>query len=185
MDNHKNSFVPLIGTFLTLTLVCLFFSSFSLEFPNSTTCLNINYTTGLDTIKPNEFEVSERMPRFPGCEDELGFEEKDKLACAQKRMLEFLYSNLTYPIEARKQEIEGTAVVTFRVTKKGEIADATISREIGGGCGTEALRIVNLMPDWLPGFQDKKYIEVEFNLPIKFELEPKKKKRKRKKRNKN
>lgn len=173
MDNHKNSFVPLIGTFLTLTLVCLFFSSFSLEFPNSTTCLNINYTTGLDTIKPNEFEVSERMPRFPGCEDELGFEEKDKMACAQKRMLEFLYSNLTYPKKARKKGIEGTVVIRFLVRKTGEIADATIVREIGGGCGKEALRIVNMMPDWLPGFQDEKFVEVEFNMPIKFKLGPK------------
>ena len=113
------------------------------------------------------------MPRFPGCENLRTKEEKD--ACAQKKMLEFIYGNIKYPAIARENGIEGMVVVTFVVEKDGTVTDARVVRDIGGQCGQEALRVVSLMNDkgikWEPGKQRGRPVRVQFNLPVRFKLE--------------
>lgn len=119
------------------------------------------------------FKVVEEMPRFPGCED-LTTSIAEKKACADQKMLEFLYQNIKYPAIARENNISGTVVVRFVVNTDGSITDAEVVREIGGGCGDEALRVVALMNEmdkkWAPGRQRGKAVRVMFNLPVKFVL---------------
>lgn len=114
------------------------------------------------------FKVVEEMPRFPGCED-------NNKNCADKKMLEFIYQNLRYPALARENEVEGTVVVSFIVERNGKITEPKIVREIGGGCGDEVMRVVNLMPTWIPGKQKGEAVRVQFNLPVRFQLENKEK----------
>lgn len=118
------------------------------------------------------FKVVEDMPRFPGCEDLATTDEKK--ACSQAKMLEFIYQNIRYPSIARDNNISGTVVIRFVVTENGTIEDAEIVRDIGGDCGTEALRIVNMMNNlperWTPGKQRGRKVPVYFNLPVKFVL---------------
>lgn len=118
------------------------------------------------------FKVVEEMPRFPGCES-LGTV-AEKKACADKKMLEFIYANIQYPSIARENNIEGTVVIRFVVDKDGNVSDAEIIREIGGGCGDEALRIVKMMgklPEkWIPGKQRGRPVNVYFTLPVRFML---------------
>ena len=119
------------------------------------------------------FKVVEDMPMFPGCENE-----SDKAArkqCADKKMLEFIYKNIKYPAIARENGVEGTTVIRFVVDKDGSILDPEVVRDIGAGCGEEALRVVkmmNSMPQkWNPGKQRGRPVKVMFNLPVKFRLE--------------
>ncbi|MEL6837356.1 MAG: energy transducer TonB [Bacteroidota bacterium] len=118
------------------------------------------------------FKIVEDMPRFPGCE-ELGSKEEKK-ACSQQKMLAFIYENIRYPAIARDNGIQGTAVVRFVVTEEGTIENGEILRDIGGDCGKEALRVVNLMNEmperWIPGKQRGRKVPVYFNLPVKFVL---------------
>jgi len=120
------------------------------------------------------FKIVEEMPRFPGCEDIVATT-KEKTACANQKLLEFLYSNIKYPKLAQENNIEGTVVVTFVVNADGSITDGEILRDIGGGCGEEALRVVNLMKEmpeqWTPGRQRGKPVPVQFSLPVRFRLE--------------
>lgn len=119
------------------------------------------------------FKVVEEMPRFPGCENEPTTEAKK--ACADKKMLEFIYKNIKYPAIARENGVEGTAVITFVVEKDGTVKDARIVRDIGAQCGQEALRVVNMMNEsnikWIPGKQRGRSVRVQFNLPVRFKLE--------------
>ena len=119
------------------------------------------------------FKVVEEMPRFPGCENKGSAAEKK--ACADKKMLEFIYKNIKYPAIARENGVEGTVVVSFVVDKDGSIQDARVVRDIGAQCGQEALRVVNLMNSkglkWTPGKQRGRAVKVQFNLPVKFRLE--------------
>lgn len=120
--------------------------------------------------EPEEiFKVVEDMPRFPGCEDKT--DKKERELCAQQKMLEFIYKNIKYPAIARENGIEGTVVISFVVEKDGTISDASIVRDIGAQCGQEALRVVNTMPEWVPGKQRGRSVRVQFNLPVKFKLE--------------
>ena len=54
--------------------------------------------------------------------------------------------------------------------KDGRISNAHVKRDIGGGCGAEALRVVNSMPRWKPGKQRGKPVRVEYTLPINFRM---------------
>jgi len=118
------------------------------------------------------FKVVEEMPRFPGCENLPTMAERK--ACADKKMLEFIYANIEYPQIARENNIEGTVVVRFVVDKDGNVGEAEVIREIGGGCGEEAMRVVDLMgqlPEkWVPGKQRGRPVNVYFTLPVRFIL---------------
>ena len=120
------------------------------------------------------FKVVEENPRFPGCEDLAGSkEEKEK--CSKEKLLEFIYKNIKYPAIARENGIQGMCVVRFVVEKNGSITDIELVRDIGGGCGEEAVRVVGLMNEmgerWSPGRQRGQPVRVQYNLPVRFKLE--------------
>ncbi len=129
------------------------------------------YCTNLMAQESREevFQVVEEMPRFPGCEHRK-IPRNDKTKCANKRLKEFVYENLNYPVEAKEQEIEGNVIVQFVIEKDGSTSNAKVVRDIGGGCAEEALRIVNLMPLWSPGRQRGRPVRIRYSLYITFEL---------------
>lgn len=111
-----------------------------------------------------------QMPRFPGCENS----DKPralKNACAKDKLINFIASKLRYPEVATKEGLEGMVLASFIVDEKGNILQPEIKRDIGGGCGEEALRVINLMPEWIPGMHEDEAVKVRFNLPIHFKLE--------------
>lgn len=126
-----------------------------------------------DLVESEIFKVVEVMPRFPGCEE---VEDKmERKSCSQKKMLEFIYENVKYPEAARAKSTEGTVIVRFIIDTNGMIQEPSLIRNIGDGCGEEAMRVVGLMNEmpekWIPGLQRGKPVDVYFNLPIKFRLE--------------
>lgn len=125
---------------------------------------------GVDEI----IDVVEEMPRFPGCEGE-GLSKKDRKICSDRKLLTFLAEHIKYPPLARENNIEGMVVVQFVVERDGSISNVKVVRDIGAGCGKEALRVVNLMNAkkllWTPGKQMGRKVRVQFNLPVRFELE--------------
>ncbi|CAA6812532.1 MAG: Energy transducer TonB [uncultured Aureispira sp.] len=123
---------------------------------------------------PNEVIIfAEQMPRFPGCEAQ-GGDNKTKKACADQKLLSFIYANIKYPIMALENQIEGTVIVSFVINKDGTVVDINVLRDPGGGCGKETTRIVKMMnkmaEKWTPGKQRGKSVRVRYNLPVKFQL---------------
>ncbi len=120
------------------------------------------------------FLVIEEMPNFLGCGDTLGVSEKKQ--CIEEKMNDYIYSNLEYPKLARENGVEGTVVVRFFVDKDGTIKEPELLKDIGAGCGQEAIRLITAMDNvvkkkWTPGSARKKAVKVCFNLPIKFDLD--------------
>lgn len=85
-------------------------------------------------------------------------------------LVEYLSNNLKYPDEARTNGITGKVYLRFTVEKTGTIGDVIILKDIGGGCGEEAVRVVKSMPKWRPGMQNGKPVRVWYGLPITFNL---------------
>ena len=92
------------------------------------------------------FKVVEQMPMFGGCSDK---------ACSDQELIKYLYKNLKYPAIARENGVEGRVYIQFVVERDGGVTDGRIVRDIGAGCGKEALRVVenmnNLATAWKPG----------------------------------
>ncbi|MBR5778348.1 MAG: energy transducer TonB [Bacteroidales bacterium] len=101
------------------------------------------------------YTVIEVAPEFPGGVDS---------------MYAFISRNIKYPEEALKNNVSGNVYVTFVVEKDGQITSTRLLRDIGAGCGQEALRVVRSMPKWKPGTSQGKPKRVQFNLPFVFTL---------------
>ena len=99
--------------------------------------------------------VSEVEPAYPGGSSALG---------------NFVRSNYRYPRSAQDANIEGSVYVQFVVNVDGTISNARIIKGIGGGCDEEALRLVNMMPKWIPGKQNGYPVSVYHTVPITFKL---------------
>ena len=64
----------------------------------------------------------------------------------------------------------------FYVDKDGRIRAPELLKDIGAGCGQEALRVIRSMDNvtyekWTPSKSRGKAVKVYFNLPIEFDLE--------------
>ncbi len=82
----------------------------------------------------------------------------------------YLSSNLKYPEAAKAAGIEGTVYVVFVITNKGEIDNVEILRGIGYGCDEEAMRVIRNAPNWTPGRQNDRAMNVRMRIPVKFKL---------------
>ena len=114
----------------------------------------------MDTIENADeieeiFGIVETMPMFRG---------------GERKLMEFIGSNVVYPKEAIDAGIEGKVFVEFYIEKDGTVCDAKVLRGIGYGCDEEALRVIGLMPKWYPGKQRGKAVRVRYTLPINFKL---------------
>lgn len=114
--------------------------------------------------------IAEVMPRFPACEEQ-DLDRQEKYVCANQALLKYIADHLKYPRLARENHIQGVVVVRFVVEKDGSISNIEVVRDIGGGCGKEAVRVLQTMPTWVPGSQQGHPVRVQFNLPFRFQLQ--------------
>ncbi len=102
------------------------------------------------------FVVVERMPEFPG---------------GQQEMMKFIAENINYPAIAQKKGIQGRAICQFIIDKDGSVTETTVIRSAGHpALDNEAIRVINSMPAWKPGMQKGKPVRVKYTLPINFGL---------------
>lgn len=97
----------------------------------------------------------QQMPSFPG---------------GEAARIKYLAKNLRYPAQAAEDGIQGTVYVSFVVKTDGRITNVKLLRRIGGGCDEEAFRVVSKMPQWKPGFQNGRKVDVRYNMPVYFKL---------------
>ena len=95
------------------------------------------------------------MPQFPG---------------GQGVLMKYLAANIKYPASAVKAKKQGRVLVTFVIQKDGSVTNARIARSVDPELDAEALRIVKAMPNWTPGTQDGKPVNVKYIIPVKFSL---------------
>ena len=102
------------------------------------------------------FDVVEEMPRFPGGPAEL---------------MQYLAKSIRYPEEAHKNGIQGRVIATFVVEKDGSITEARVVKSVDELLDAEALRVINSMPNWIPGRQNGEPVRVKYTVPITFKLQ--------------
>lgn len=82
----------------------------------------------------------------------------------------FIKNNLKYPKKAKSLGIEGKVFIEFIVEKNGTLNDFKILKNIGYGCGEEALRVLKMSPKWEPEIQKGKTIRTKMTIPISFKI---------------
>jgi TonB family protein len=97
-------------------------------------------------------------------------QEQPSYATGYQGMLDIIKKNMRYPKQARQQKAYGTVYITFVVRANGTVGDIKVLRGVSAELDQEALRVVKLIDDWIPGKLRGKPVNVRFNIPIKFNL---------------
>jgi TonB family protein len=107
-----------------------------------------------DTI----YGVVDELPQFPG---------------GESAMYKWIAQHMKYPKEAMEKEISGRVTIQFVVEKNGDVTNAKALRAPDPILSEEALRVVNAMPKWKPGKNNKgETVRCHYRLPITFRLAP-------------
>ena len=111
-----------------------------------------------DTTKKKKTWVCmpETMPQFPG---------------GREVLMKYLAANIKYPASAVKAKKQGRVIVTFVIQQDGSVSKARIAKSVDPELDAEALRIVKAMPNWTPGTQDGKPVNVRYTIPVVFSLQ--------------
>jgi TonB family protein len=118
--------------------------------------ITICFSGKAQTKEPDCILPVEILPEFKG---------------GMKALQKFLQQNLKYPDEVGC--VRGKVYIQFIVEKNGKVTHPVILKSLSERCDAEALRVVKLMPRWIPArdFRGQKIIKSKFILPIKFEIE--------------
>jgi TonB family protein len=85
--------------------------------------------------------------------------------------LKFFARYTKYPISALKAKVEGRVLVKFVVERDGSISDIDIYKGVSPDLDAEAIRVLNMMPKWIPDKQKGEKEAETFIMPISFRLE--------------
>lgn len=101
------------------------------------------------------FDVVEQMPQFPG---------------GQVELMKFIAHNLVYPAYAQENDVQGRVICQFVVDKDGVVKHVTVIKSLDPSCDKEAVRVLGMMPKWIPGKQNGQPAAVKYTVPITFKL---------------
>lgn len=107
-----------------------------------------------DKLYDNLSELTTK-PEFPGGENEFK---------------NFINSNIKYPVFAQEKRVEGQVVVQFIINQNGTLSDIKVVKRIDNDLDREAVRIVKILPNFIPGAINGVPVRVRFTIPINFRL---------------
>lgn len=87
-------------------------------------------------------------------------------------LVSFLHRNVRYPSWEKRKRIEGTVYVQFIVDETGKVKEPTILKTVEDSrhFNNEVIRVVNSMPNWIPGREQGENVAVMFTIPVRFRL---------------
>lgn len=99
----------------------------------------------------------EQMPHYPGGEAE---------------MMMFFTQNLKpVPIVPDSMGIKTRLVAKFVVNEEGKVSDVKIICSMGESMDNEFIRVINLMPRWIPGKQNDRTVACYYTLLMRIHFQ--------------
>ncbi|MBK6345513.1 MAG: TonB family protein [Bacteroidales bacterium] len=114
-----------------------------------------NFIITAGKIAKNEsiYCIVEKMPSFVG---------------GDTARIRYFDENIYYPKSAIDDSITGIVYVTFVINEDGSVSRVKIIRGLQHDIDNMCIKVVQNMPDWIPGEQMGKPVKVSFNMPFKF-----------------
>ena len=108
-------------------------------------------------VDPNYiYSVVEQMPLFPGGELEL---------------MKFVHNNLRQPSIDDGCQVMGKVICRFIIDIDGSVIQPEVIRSLTLTCDKEVIRVIKLLPKFIPGKQNGKNVRVWYTIPVTFKLE--------------
>ena len=84
-------------------------------------------------------------------------------------MMDYLKENTRWP-GSPESCVQGRVVVSFVVEKDGSIGEPKVVKSLDPAFDAEALRVVSMMPKWIPGKFYGEATRMKYHVPIIFKL---------------
>jgi TonB family protein len=88
-------------------------------------------------------------------------------------MTTYLASEIKYPKISLDKKSEGKVFVEAVITEEGKVTKIKILRGVDEYIDAEAIRVFEVMPDWIPAVKDNKNVACIIRVPINFALSEK------------
>lgn len=104
-------------------------------------------------VQDEVFIHVEEMPSFPGGTD---------------KMHAFIQKHKKYPQGRPDADKEGKVYVAFIVKSDGSIEDIKVKRSLSPSHDAAAIKVIKMMPKWIPGKQNGKAVNCWYTIPVAF-----------------
>jgi periplasmic protein TonB len=125
---------------------------------NTVIDINTVFTSLKEEVKEEEeiLIFAEEPAEFPG---------------GEKALYKYIQDNVSYPVIAQENGVQGKVYVKFVVNEQGLVSNAEIVRGVDTNLDREALRVINSMPKFKPARQSGRFVKVYYNALINFQLQ--------------
>ena len=147
---HQNYFNP-------IRMKVKFFSVLALA-------VGLSFSAAAQTTAPTTPTAAEIAAKHSPPVTDKGLPVAEHFEGGQPAMYQFIAKELVYPPMARRNRFQGQCIVSFTLNADGSTANHKVIKNIGGGCGEEALRVVKQIKFKSPGYS------MNASLPINFKL---------------
>jgi len=84
----------------------------------------------------------------------------------QEAMYAFVARELKYPLLAKRNRMQGRCIVSFTLNTDGTMSGLRLVKQVGGGTGEEALRVVQLLKFKKPEYPILTSLPIDFKLGV-------------------
>lgn len=118
---------------------------------------NVYAKTDRDLLENSEiYTIVDKMPSYTYGEEEL---------------YKFILHNMRYPVKAKQEGIQGKILCSFVVGMDGAISNIEVVEGLDPELDKEAIRVLGLMPRWIPGENKGVKVNVKCLLPVDFKID--------------
>jgi len=104
----------------------------------------------LDDAEDASLCIPEKMPEFPG---------------GDVAFIKFVRENINYPT-CNADSVSGKVIIRFTVDEEGCVTDIKVVRGLSPAFDKEALRVVSMLPDFIPGQEAGKPAKFKMVIPV-------------------
>lgn len=121
-----------------------------------------------DTLVAELFKLPEmKKPYLKSCEDDAI---SDVNTCTELALPQYIYSELRYPSQARKNKIEGSVIAQWDVAVDGSVQNIRVPQSLSKEIKEEVIRVLERMPAWRPATREGVPVKKTVTLPINFRI---------------
>lgn len=121
-------------------------------------------------------KIDRNNPLPPDVEEEHNYEDDPAFYSSVEVMpepiggMQAIYKKISYPKEAKENDIEGIVKLVAFIDRDGEVLDVEVLEGIGYGCD-ESARLAVFYHRFKPGIQRGQRVKVQLEIPVEFKLD--------------
>jgi len=123
---------------------------------------------GVVLIKSNKYEMYYALADSTGCKEAAAIPQFEG---GNDVLLKHIADSIQYPFVPKRLKTEGKVIVRFTVDKTGKINDAKVVKSLDYFLDKEAIRVINTLPNWIPGTQCNQKVNIVVTMPVNFTLD--------------